>query len=87
MRTILLTLALVAMVATPVAAASDAERCDMAQLQIDRAYGKRFDKQAAQVRTQQVQAQRLHKQGKHSDALKVYEAAAKTGGVTLTYPK
>jgi hypothetical protein len=34
-----------------------------------------------------AQAKALHKQGKHTDALKVYDAAAKEGDVHLMHAK
>jgi hypothetical protein len=87
MRTVLLSLALVTLVVMPVSAATEAEQCDMAATQIDKEYGKRFDKTAAQVRSMAAQAKALHKQGKHTEALKVYEAAAKEGNVHLMHAK
>jgi hypothetical protein len=87
MRTILLTLALVALVALPVCAATEAEQCNMVSMEIDKSFGKRFDKQAANVRSMQGQAKKLQAQGKHADALKVYEAAAKEGGLQLKHAK
>ena len=87
MRTVLLSLALVAVVVMPVSAATEAEECEMAATQIDREFGKRFDKKAAEVRSMAFQARSLQKQGKHAEALKVYEAAAKTGGVQLKRAK
>jgi hypothetical protein len=87
MRTLLLSLALVALVALPVCAATEAEQCNMASMEIDKTFGKRFDKQAANVRTLQAQAKKLQAQGKHADALKVYEAAAKEGGLHLNHAK
>jgi basic membrane lipoprotein Med (substrate-binding protein (PBP1-ABC) superfamily) len=87
MRTLLLSLAFVALVAMPVSAASEAEQCDMAATQIDKEYGKRFDKKAAEVRSMEAQARSLQKQGKHAEALKVYEAAAKSGDIHLMHAK
>jgi hypothetical protein len=81
MRTILLSLALVALVALPAYAATEAEQCNTVSKEIDKAFGKRFDKQASSVRSKQAQAKKLQAQGKHGDALKVYEAAAKEGGL------
>jgi hypothetical protein len=87
MRTVLLSLALVVLVAMPVAAATEAEECDMAATQIDREYGKRFDKKAAEVRSMASHARSLQKQGKHAEALKMYEAAAKAGDLQLKRAK
>lgn len=87
MRTLLLSLALVALVAMPVSAFTEAEQCDMASRQIDKEFGKRFDKKAAEVRTMAAQARMLQKQGKHAEALKAYEAAAKAGDIQLTHAK
>jgi hypothetical protein len=87
MRTLLLAFAFVALVALPVCAGTEVEQCDMASTQIDKEYGKRFDRQAASVRSMQTQARKLQAQGKHADALKVYEAAAKEGGLQLKYVK
>jgi hypothetical protein len=81
MRAILLGLSLVALVALPVCAATEAEQCNMVSAEIDKAYGKRFDKQASSVRSKQAHAKKLQAQGKHGEALKVYEAAAKEGGL------
>jgi hypothetical protein len=83
MQILLLSLALVTLVVMPVSAGTDAEQCNMAAKQIDKEYGKRFDKKAAQVRSIQAQARSLEKQGKHSEALKVYQAAAKAGDIQL----
>jgi hypothetical protein len=86
MRTILLGLALLVLFAVPVIAETASEQCEIASMQIDRAFGKRFDRQAAQVRSMATQARSLQKQGKHAEALKVYEAAAKAGNIQLTHP-
>ena len=87
MRMLLLSLALVSLMVMPVMAATEAEQCDMASKQIDKEFGKRFDKKAAEVRSMTAHARSLQKQGKHAEALKEYEAAAKAGNIQLTNAK
>ena len=80
MRAILLGAALV-FVSAGIAGAGE---CPMLQAQIDNQFGKRFDRQATDVRTKAAEAMALHKAGKHEESVKAYEEAAKLGAVQLT---
>lgn len=83
MRTIVLALGVVAVSATIVAAGE----CPTLQAQVDKEYGRRFDKTAAVVRATAKEAEALHKAGKHADSIKKYDDAAKAGGMKLTHKK
>jgi len=78
MKALLLGLVAVAFAFTPTLAADD---CMMRQMQIDKAYGKRFDKQATKVRSIAAQGSKLCKSGKTQDGLMKYDEAAKAGGL------
>jgi pentatricopeptide repeat protein len=62
---------------TPVFAADD---CKMRQDQVDRTFGKRFDRQAANLRAIAAEALKLCKAGKTKEALAMYDQAAKESG-------
>ncbi|HSB40643.1 MAG TPA: hypothetical protein VLK28_02335 [Methylomirabilota bacterium] len=81
MKTLLLGLVMV--VALPFAPARAADDCTMRQTQIDKMYGKRFDRQAAKVRSIALEGSRLCKSGKVSEGLAKYDMAAKEGGVMM----
>ena len=81
MRAIVLGAALLAMSAVP----ASAFQCPTLQAQIDKAFGKRFDRQAAGARQMATQAAALHKAGKHAESVAKYEEAAKAMGITLTH--
>jgi hypothetical protein len=65
----------------PLTSALAADDCKMRQEQVDRAYGKRFDKQATKVRSVAADASKLCKGGKTKEALALYDQAAKEGGL------
>lgn len=69
------------------AAVASASECPLLQAQIDKEYGRRFDRSAAGVRNTAAQAWALHRAGKHDDAEKKYDEAAKMGGVKLMHKK
>jgi hypothetical protein len=78
MKALLLSLVVIAFAAVPALA----EDCALRQAQIDKAYGKRFDKQASKVRSIAFEGSRLCKAGKTKDGLVKYDDAAKEGGLT-----
>jgi hypothetical protein len=78
MKALLLSLVVVAFAAVPALA----DDCMMRQAQIDKTYGKRFDKQATKVRSIAFEGSRLCKAGKTKDGLMKYDEAAKEGGLT-----
>jgi hypothetical protein len=78
MRALLLGLVVSAFAFTPALAADD---CMMRQAQVDKAFGKRFDKQATKVRSTALEGSRLCKAGKTKDGLMKYDQAAKEGGL------
>jgi len=63
--------------------AAGASQCPMLGAQIDKALGQRFDKTASNARNMAAQAAGLHKAGKHAESEKMYQEAAKAGGVKL----
>lgn len=73
--------ALVVMCAWPLSAS--ASQCPKLGAQIDKELGKRFDKTASGARTMAAQASALHRAGKHAESEKMYQEAAKAGGVKL----
>lgn len=78
MKALLFGLVAVVFAFTPALAADD---CAMRQAQIDRAFGKRFDKQASAVRTKAAEGSKLCKSGKTKEGLMKYDEAAKAGGM------
>lgn len=70
-----------------VSGVASAGECPMLQAQIDKEYGKRFDKTAAEVKSLAGEAMALHRAGQHAESVKKYEDAAKAGGVTLERKK
>lgn len=83
MKTALLGIAMIC--ALPVTAA--AFQCPTLQAQIDKEFGKRFDRTAANARSIAAQAVALHRDGKHAESVKMFDEAAKAGGLTLTHKK
>ena len=69
------------------ASAAGAHECPALQAQIDKAFGKRFDKTAASTRSMAAEAMALHRAGKHADSVKKYDDAAKAGGMELMHKK
>ena len=70
-----------------VAGSASAGECPMLQAQIDKEFGKRFDKTAAAARSAAAQGMALHRAGKHAESVQKYEEAAKAGGMTLERKK
>ncbi len=83
MKSLVFGLSLLALSAT----AASAFECPTLQAQIDKQFGNRFDAHAASARQLATQAAALHKAGKHADSVKMYDAAAKAGGIQLTHKK
>jgi len=83
MKTVMIALAVLALTATTALAFE----CPTLQAQIDQAFGKRFDAQAASAKQLATQAAALHKAGKHAESVKMYDAAAKAGGLQLKHKK
>jgi len=81
MRALVIGLAVLTLSAVPALAADD---CAMRQYEIDKVYGKRFDKKAAEVRGLAKQAMALCKAGKKEDAMKMYDEANKKGGIVAS---
>jgi len=77
--------ALVAICAWPLSAG--ASQCPKLGAQIDKELGKRFDKTATNARSMAAQAAALHRAGKHDESVKMYQEAAKAGGVKLAETK
>jgi hypothetical protein len=69
------------------AAAAGAGECPALQAQIDKEFGKRFDRTAATARATAAEAMTLHRAGKHADSVKKYDDAAKAGGMELMHKK
>ncbi|MGH7388537.1 MAG: hypothetical protein ACREM3_03660 [Candidatus Rokuibacteriota bacterium] len=69
------------------AGAASAGECPLLQAQIDKEYGRRFDKTAASVKSMAAQAMGLHRSGKHAESVKMYDEAAKAGGMKLMHKK
>jgi hypothetical protein len=82
---IVLALAVAVLALAPILAS--ANECPTLQAQIDKALGSRFDAQAQAARSMAAQAMSLHQAGKHAESVKMYDAAAKAGGLTLTHKK
>ncbi len=80
-----LLLTLVVLVVWTVAAS--ASECPLLQAQIDKEFGRRFDKQATNARALAAEANALHKAGKHADSVKKYDEAAKEAGLMLEHKK
>lgn len=59
-----------------------ADDCMMRQSQVDKSFGKRFDRQASKVRQIAMEGSKLCKAGKTKEAMMKYEEAAKEGGLT-----
>lgn len=76
---------LVVMCVWPLSAS--AFQCPKLQAQIDKEFGKRFDRTASGVRSTAAQAAALHRAGKHDESVKAYEEAAKAGGLKLSEAK
>lgn len=70
-----------------VAGTASAGECPMLQAQIDKEFGKRFDKTAAEVKSLAGEGMALHRAGKHAESVKKYDDAAKAGGLTLEHKK
>jgi hypothetical protein len=83
MKAIVLGAALLVISAVP----ASAFQCPSLQTQIDKEFGKRFDRQAATARQFAREADALHRGGKHAESVKKYEEAAKAGGLTLSVKK
>jgi hypothetical protein len=79
MKTMVIALAMI--VAMP--AAAMAFKCPTLQAEINKTYGKRFDRTATNVRYMAAKADALHKSGKHAESVKAYEEAAKAGNVEM----
>lgn len=79
MKALLLGMALVvASAATAVAA-----ECPAVHAEVQKMYGKRFDKQASTIRQADTQAMMLEKAGKKQEAMMLCEKIAKDGGLML----
>ena len=83
MKTIVLAASLLAFSA----AAAGAHECPALQAQIDKEFGKRFDRTAAGARSAAAEAMALHRAGKHAESVKKYDDAAKAGGLELMHKK
>jgi hypothetical protein len=81
MRAILLGAAFLFVSAT----AAGAGECPALQAQIDTQFGKRFDRQAGEVKAKAAEAMALHRAGKHDESVKAYDEAAKAGSIQLTH--
>jgi hypothetical protein len=73
--------ALVVMCLWPLSAS--AFQCPKLQAQIDKEFGRRFDRTASSTRNMAAQAAALHKTGKHAESVQKYQEAAKAGGLQL----
>jgi len=62
-------------------------QCPQLQAQIDKEFGKRFDRTATTARSTAAEAAALHRAGKHAESVKMYEDAAKAGGLKLSEAK
>jgi len=80
MKARLLVLVAIVFAAAPALAADD---CMKRQTQIDKMYGKRFDKQASKVRAIAAEGATLCRSGKTKEGLTKYDEAAKEGGVMV----
>lgn len=80
MRTFLIALGMVAVTAAPALAG----QCPALVKQVTDAAGNRFDAASHQAKALAAEADALHKAGKHADAEKKAEDAAKAIGVKLT---
>ena len=74
---ILLSLAMLMATAT----AAIAGECPLLQAQIDKEYGKRFDKTAADVKSMAAEAMALHLSGKHAESVEALTKAEKILGI------
>jgi hypothetical protein len=72
-------LSLALLVAMP--AVAMAAQCTSMQAEVDKQYGKRFDRTASNVRHMAAKAAALCKSGKDADSVKAYKEAMKTGQV------
>lgn len=81
MKALLLVLVAIVFAAAPALAADD---CMMRQTQIDKTFGKRFDKQASKVRSIAAQGSKLCKSGKTKEGLMKYDEAGKEGGLMMS---
>lgn len=84
MKAIVLGIAVLALSAVPALAADD---CQMRQYEIDKTFGKRFDRTAANVKALAKEGMALCKAGKKSEAMMKYDEAAKTGGLAAQMKK
>lgn len=66
---------------------ASAGECPMLQAQIDKEFGKRFDKTAAAAKSLAAEGMALHKAGKHAESVAKYDEAAKAGGIMLQHKK
>jgi hypothetical protein len=62
-----------------------ANECPTLQAQIDAAFGNRVDGTAATVKALAHDAWALHQAGKHNEAVKKYDEAAKAGQIELKH--
>jgi hypothetical protein len=60
-----------------------AAQCSSMQMEIDKQYGKRFDRTATNVRHMAVKAAALCKSGKDADSVKMYQEAMKAGHASM----
>lgn len=67
------------------AAAAGAGECPALQAQIDKEFGKRFDKSAAAAKALAAEGMALHRAGKHAESVAKYDEAAKAGGIMLKH--
>lgn len=81
MKTLSITLLALVMIALGSAPAVAADDCKMRQGEIDRAYGKRFDKQATKVRAIAAEGSKLCASGKTKEAMMKYDEASKEAGL------
>lgn len=84
MKAFVLGIAVLALSAVPALAADD---CQMRQQEIDKAFGKRVDRQAADVRALAKQGIALCKAGKKSEGMMKFDEAAQKGGLTAQMKK
>jgi hypothetical protein len=69
------------------AAAAGAHECPALQTQIDKEFGRRFDRSASGARSVAAEAMALHRAGKHAESVQKYDDAAKAGGMQLMHKK
>ena len=64
-----------------------AGQCPALHAQVEKVVGNRFDASASTARMKMMEANALHRSGKHVESVKAYEEAAKAGNVTLEMKK